>query len=130
MLEHIYGLTYIYTMQIDTDTLFRMCADQTRLRVLMLLQQEGELCVCELTHALGLSQPKISRHLAHLRESRLLLAERHGHWMYYRINPDLPAWATDILASTLTGTARTEPFCNDHRILKDMPNRPDAACCA
>lgn len=117
-------------MQIDTETLFRMCADQTRLRILVLLQQAGELCVCELTHALALSQPKISRHLAHLRESRLLLAERHGHWMYYRINPDLPAWATNILESTLTGSAQTEPFCRDHRILKDMPNRPDAVCCA
>jgi ArsR family transcriptional regulator len=117
-------------MQIDPDTLFRMCADQTRLRVLMLLQQEGELCVCELTHALALSQPKISRHLAHLRESQLLLAERHGHWMYYRINPDLPTWASSILDNTLTGTAQTEPFCNDQRILKDMPDRPGVACCA
>ena len=117
-------------MQFEAENLFRMCADPTRLRVLMLLQQEGELCVCELTHALALSQPKISRHLAHLRESQLLLAERHGHWMYYRINPDLPEWATAILKSTLTGSAHTEPFCSDHRILKDMPNRPDAACCA
>jgi ArsR family transcriptional regulator len=127
MLEHIYVQAYIIAMQIDTDTLFRMCADQTRLRVLMLLQQEGELCVCELTHALALSQPKISRHLAHLRETQLLLAERHGHWMYYRINPDLPAWVSAILDSTLTGSAQAEPFCN---ILKDMPNRPDVACCA
>ena len=130
MLERIYVQAYIIAMQIDTDTLFRMCADQTRLRVLMLLQQEGELCVCELTHALALSQPKISRHLAHLRESQLLLAERHGHWMYYRINPDLPAWVTAILDNTLTGSAQAEPFCNDQRILKDMPDRPGVACCA
>jgi len=117
-------------MQIDSETLFRMCADPTRLRVLMLLQQEGELCVCELTHALSLSQPKISRHLAHLRESVLLLAERHGQWMYYRINPDLPEWVTAILQNTLKGTALTEPCCSDHRTLKDMPNRPTATCCA
>jgi ArsR family transcriptional regulator len=130
MLVHIYVQAYIIAMQIDPDTLFRMCADQTRLRVLMLLQQEGELCVCELTHALALSQPKISRHLAHLRESQLLLAERHGHWMYYRINPDLPTWASSILDNTLTGTAQTEPFCNDQHILKDMPDRPGVACCA
>jgi len=117
-------------MQITTEQLFRMCADATRLRVLMLLQQEGELCVCELTHALDLSQPKISRHLAHLRESELLLAERHGHWMYYRINPAIPEWAHTILDNARTGTAHTEPFCSDHRVLKAMPNRPEAACCA
>ena len=50
--------------------------------------------------------------------------------MYYRINPDLPAWVSAILDSTLTGSAQAEPFCNDQRILKDMPNRPDVACCA
>ena len=114
----------------DTDTLFRMLADPTRLRILMLLQREGELCVCELTHALNLSQPKISRHLAHLRESGLLLAERHGQWMYYRTDPALPEWAENILQQTLIGNANTEPFCNDHHILGNMSNRPGASCCA
>jgi ArsR family transcriptional regulator len=52
----------------ETDAFFKMLADSTRLRCLLLMQAEGELCVCELTHALNLSQPKISRHLAHLRE--------------------------------------------------------------
>ena len=117
-------------MALDTDTLFRMLADPTRLRVLMLLQNTGELCVCELTHTLALSQPKISRHLAHLRESGLLLADRRGQWMYYRTNPALPDWAENILQQTLLGNANAEPFLNDQHILKSMPNRPGAACCA
>jgi ArsR family transcriptional regulator len=79
-------------MNLDADTLFRLLADTTRLRVVMLLQA-GELCICELTHALDLSQPKISRHLAHLREGGLLLTRRDGLWMYYRINPDRPGAA-------------------------------------
>jgi DNA-binding transcriptional ArsR family regulator len=73
MLEHIYVIPYIDDMILEADTLFRLLADTTRLRIVMLLQQAGELCVCELTHALDLSQPKISRHLAHLREGGLLL---------------------------------------------------------
>ncbi|MCK5382299.1 MAG: metalloregulator ArsR/SmtB family transcription factor [Gammaproteobacteria bacterium] len=117
-------------MHIEADTLFRMLADTTRLRALMLLQEKGELCVCELTHALDLSQPKISRHLAQLRETELLLTHRRGQWMYYRINPNLPEWAQTILQHTLTGNANAEPFRSDHRVLKDMPNRPGAACCA
>jgi ArsR family transcriptional regulator len=56
-------------MNLEADTLFRLLVDTTRLRVVMLLQQAGELCICELTHTLDLSQPKISRHLSHLRES-------------------------------------------------------------
>ena len=82
-------------MRIDAETMFRMLADSTRLRLLMLLASEGELCVCELTHALELSQPKISRHLAQLRESGLLQTRREGQWMYYRIAPALPDWAPD-----------------------------------
>ncbi len=53
-----------YAMSIDTKSLFQLLSDPTRLRCLLLMQVEGELCVCELTHALDLSQPKISRHLA------------------------------------------------------------------
>lgn len=117
-------------MQIEADTLFRMLADTTRLRALMLLQEKGELCVCELTHALDLSQPKISRHLAQLRETELLLSQRHGQWMYYRINPVLPEWAHSILQQTLAGTAHAEPYRSDLDTVQQMPNRPGAACCA
>jgi ArsR family transcriptional regulator len=117
-------------MIIDGELLFRMLADTTRLRTLLLLLQEGELCVCELTHALDLSQPKISRHLAHLREAGMLLARRNGQWMYYRINPALPGWVHAVLQHTLEGHATLAPYLNDRRILGGMPNRPGAACCA
>jgi ArsR family transcriptional regulator len=117
-------------MTIDADALFHMLADTTRLRMLMLLAAEGELCVCELTHALDLSQPKISRHLAHLRESGLLVTRRAGQWMYYHINPALHDWAQGIVQNTLEGNRDSRPFVDDHRVLKDMPNRPGTACCA
>ena len=118
------------SMTIDADALFHLLADTTRLRTLMLLAAEDELCVCELTHALDQSQPKISRHLAHLRESGLLLTRRAGQWMYYRINPALPDWAQAILQHTLEGNRDSWPYVDDRRVLKDMPNRPGTACCA
>jgi ArsR family transcriptional regulator len=117
-------------MKIDAATLFHMLADATRLRILLLLQHHGELCVCELTHALHLSQPKISRHLAHLRESGLLLASRTGQWIYYSINPALPGWIQAVMHTTLEGNAGTAPFCADRHMLEAMPNRPGTACCA
>ena len=117
-------------MSFDADTLFRMLADPTRLRITLLLTAEGELCVCELTHALGLSQPKISRHLAHLRESSLVQSRRAGQWMYYRINPGLPDWAESILQQTLAGNQHTQPFVEDHRVLTGMADRPGTSCCA
>jgi len=114
----------------ETDTFFKMLADSTRLRCLLLMQAEGELCVCELTHALNLSQPKISRHLAHLREAGVLVARRNGTWMNYRINPDLQGWALDILQATLDGVRKTEPFISDRKILDTMADRPGQVCCA
>lgn len=112
----------------ETDTFFKMLADSTRLRCLMLMQSEGELCVCELTHALNLSQPKISRHLAHLREAGVLVARRNGTWMNYRINPDLQNWALQVLQTTLEGVRKSEPFLSDRKMLDTMTNRPELLC--
>jgi len=112
----------------ETDTFFKMLADSTRIRCLMLMQAEGELCVCELTHALNLSQPKISRHLAHLREAGVLIARRNGTWMNYRINPELDDWALNILQTTLDGVRSTEPFMSDRKSSTQGPNGSAVHC--
>lgn len=117
-------------MDIQADQFFRILGDLTRLRVLVLLSREGELCVCELTHALGEIQPKISRHLALLREAGVVLDRRQGQWIYYRLNPDLPEWAQRVLEATAGGVARQVPFASDKSALSKMPDRPGQACCA
>ncbi|HED18813.1 MAG TPA: metalloregulator ArsR/SmtB family transcription factor [Gammaproteobacteria bacterium] len=117
-------------MHTDPEIFFQMLADATRLRITVLLQGYGELCVCELTHALSLSQPKISRHLGQLRESELVQARRAGRWMYYRIHPDLPAWMQVVLRSTFDGVIKQSPQKEDALSLEHMPNRPGARCCA
>ncbi len=128
---NIYMYSRIFRAMLkETDTFFKMLADSTRLRCLMLMQAEGELCVCELTQALNLSQPKISRHLAHLREAGVLVARRNGTWINYRINPDLQAWALEVIQATLDGVRLGEPFISDSNMLKNMANRPGLACCS
>src|SRR5690606_28493296 len=77
---------------------FQCLSDDTRLQSLLLLQLNKELCVCDLTQALGESQPKVSRHLAELRACGLVQDERRGKWVYYRIHEKLPDWARKILA--------------------------------
>ncbi|MGO4742403.1 metalloregulator ArsR/SmtB family transcription factor [Serratia quinivorans] len=77
--------------------LFKNLSEETRLTLVLLLRQAGELCVCELVGALDESQPKISRHLAMLRESGLLIDRREGKWIYYRLSPHMPAWAAAII---------------------------------
>jgi ArsR family transcriptional regulator len=97
---------------------------------MMLVYKQNELCVCELTHALNLSQPKISRHLAQLRQCGLLLDKRHGQWVYYRINPDLPKWTLDILAISALALEEQDIYQTDHHRLNTMSDRPaKSACC-
>ncbi|MEO6696782.1 MAG: metalloregulator ArsR/SmtB family transcription factor, partial [Gammaproteobacteria bacterium] len=112
------------------DVFFRALADPTRLRCLMLLAAEGELCVCELTYALKLSQPMISRHLAALRQAGIAFDRREGLWIHYRINPVLPPWARQVLALVARANAAAEPYARDRRRLEAMPNRPPMRCCA
>jgi ArsR family transcriptional regulator len=110
------------------DDLFRALADPTRLRLVLLLTAEGELCVCELTHALAEIQPKISRHLATLRESGIVLDRRDGLWIHYRLNPKLPAWAREILATTARANGSVQPYARDAIRLKGTPHRPPVRC--
>lgn len=108
----------------------KLFSDPTRLRSLMLLMLEGELCVCELTYALGVIQPKVSRHLASLRDARVVLGRRSGQWIYYRINPDLPDWAHDALEAALEGMTMEKQFKDDLKKLANMPKRPENNVCA
>lgn len=110
--------------------LFAALAHDTRLRCLVLLQRYEELCVCELTHAIGAAQPHMSRHLGHLRELGIVVDRRDGLWIHYRINPDLPVWALHVLRETSAGVAEHEPFAGDGAALAVMPNRPGAPRCA
>ncbi len=108
---------------------FKCLSDETRLRCICLLQKEGKLCVCELTTALALSQPKISRHLASLRQCGLLQDSREGQWVYYQINPQLAEWTRPLLVNTLSAVETTAPFITDLQRLQQMENRPELTVC-
>ncbi|MBM4429974.1 MAG: winged helix-turn-helix transcriptional regulator [Chloroflexi bacterium] len=75
----------------ETDALhalyadLRILADEQRLRILHFLTS-GERCVCEITQALGISQPLASYHLGLLREGGLVRDRRDGQWIYYSLH--------------------------------------------
>ncbi|MEC6739022.1 metalloregulator ArsR/SmtB family transcription factor [Acinetobacter baumannii] len=81
----------------DQTDFFKCLSDPTRLDILKIIIAKQNVCVCELTEQLDLSQPKISRHLALLRNLSILLDQRQGQWVYYRLNPHLPDWANSVL---------------------------------
>lgn len=76
---------------------FDALSDPLRRRILAMLLEKDERCVCELHGALDEAQPKVSRHLAVLRDAGIVAARREGVWMHYRIHPELPAWAFRVL---------------------------------
>jgi ArsR family transcriptional regulator len=70
------------------------------------------------------SQPKISRHLAQLREAGIVSDRRQGIWIYYRLHPALPDWTLEVLAATSAGVQAETPFSTDLDTLEKMPARP------
>ncbi len=60
-------------------------ADETRLQMLGLLLEHGELCVCDFVEVLGITQSKASRHLRYLVNAGLLADRREAVWVYFRI---------------------------------------------
>ncbi|MEC8858830.1 MAG: metalloregulator ArsR/SmtB family transcription factor [Pseudomonadota bacterium] len=93
---------------------FKAVADETRLHSLLLIEQAGELCVCELMAALELPQPKISRHLAQLRRSGIVSDRRDSQWVYYSLHPNLADW----MRSTLSDARH-----HSHRIIAEPMQR-------
>ena len=105
---------------ITPESFTRVLSYPTRLRILMLLLQEEELCVCHLTNILQMVQPKVSRHLAVLRESDMLLDRRDGLWVHYHLHPNLPLWCYKTLVSLSEGCTNAEPYINDQKLLGDV----------
>lgn len=110
-------------------SLFKCLADETRLKSVLLIVAEGELCVCELTAALDISQPKVSRHLAQLRDCGLLSTRREGQWVYYAINSALPEWARTVITATAKANqSLTKACCNRLWAMGDRPQRNGQLC--
>jgi len=68
----------------ERATVFKSLADEKRLKMLTLLKFR-EMCVCELTAALGLTQPNLSHHIKKLENAGLVTHERRGKWVYYSL---------------------------------------------
>lgn len=106
------------------NSFFKALADETRLRCLVLIIAEGPLCVCEFCHAMSLSQPKISRHLAMLRRLHIVKDERQGLWVFYKLHPGLRAWMRVVLEQAARGVVAEKRFMADRRRLAGMAGRP------
>jgi ArsR family transcriptional regulator, arsenate/arsenite/antimonite-responsive transcriptional repressor len=110
------------------DLMFRAFSDRTRLRLLHLLRG-GEMCVCDLTAILDAPQPKVSRHLAYLRRTGLVLARKDGLWSHYRLTPPKSAFHKKLL-ECLENCFQDVPELAADAQLRGKIKRQKAACCS
>lgn len=113
---------------ISADQWFSALAHPDRLRCLILIRQKGELCVCEFSHALSLSQPTISRQMAILKEKKVVSDRRQGVWIFYQLHPDLPDWCRDVLSSIEKTLRSQSPFSEDSQHLSLIADRSENPC--
>ena len=118
-----------FVLMLDEQAFFDVLSDETRRRILGLIIKEEELCVCELFFALDMHQPKVSRHLAVMRDAEVLTMRKKGTWVYYRLQPQLPMWALKVLEMMVQGVASVPVYYHDVERLSAMSNRP-MKCCA
>lgn len=109
----------------EMENLFLALADQTRLRILNLMRR-GEVCVCFFVEVLGESQPKISRHLAYLRNAEIVEARRDGKWMHYKIIVPENEHAALILRNALGWLESQEKMREDYKKLESVCYSIDA----
>jgi ArsR family transcriptional regulator len=70
----------------ELSEIFKMLGDPTRLRIMRMLAENGEICVCKIQEALGVGQSVVSHHMAALRHAGLVFHRRDGQRVMYRIN--------------------------------------------
>ena len=83
-------------------------ADETRLRIVNILRN-GELCVCQITEVLGISQSKASRHLSILKTAGIVADRRQAQWVYYSLINKQP----DFFFALLQDLEKIKEFQDD-----------------
>ncbi|MGL4223987.1 metalloregulator ArsR/SmtB family transcription factor [Vibrio misgurnus] len=106
---------------------FKLLSDETRVRCLLMIAREQQMCVGELTEALAESQPKISRHLALLRASGVVVDTRQGQWVFYRLSDQLPGWMKKQIQGLVESNCLKREYQADILRLSEMQSRP--TCC-
>ena len=112
-----------------TVEMFKSLADETRLRLLVLLQGGNEYCVCDLMQALDMPQSTVSRHLAYLKRNGWLQGRREGVWMYYSLNKAMDALLQTQLLLVVSKLADSAQCRTDRqRLAAHLQNKGAHTC--
>ena len=70
----------------DLDQVFKALGDPTRLQIVKMLAEGGEVCVCSIVDSLDMNQSAVSHHMSKLKQAGLLHSRREGQWIHYSLN--------------------------------------------
>ena len=112
-----------------TAEFFKSLADETRLRLLLLLHGGQEHCVCDLMHALDMPQSTVSRHLAYLKRSGWLQDRRKGTWMYYFLTKEMNSFFQAELVLLINRLADSDVVHRDRERLETYLRDKETKSC-
>jgi ArsR family transcriptional regulator len=104
-------------------------SDPIRLRIVLLLQAEGELCVCDLMAVLKLPQSTVSRHLAYLKRSCWVDIRREAVWKHYSLSSESCTICTELLQTLKKYAGNLPEATSDHDTLIAFQKTKDNQIC-
>ena len=96
--------------------IFLACSDTSRLRILNLIFNNGEMCISDLERILDFTQTKTSRHLIYLKNSGILTFRKYNQWMFYQIKDEV----FDIIKQILQFVNRDPILQKDQSVYRTM----------
>lgn len=112
----------------DHSQIFKALSDPIRLRMILLLQSEGELCVCDLMAVLKLPQSTVSRHLAYLKRSCWVDTRREGVWMYYQLSRESCQMCRELLDTLQKNVSTLAEAVADRKALTEFLKNKSPSC--
>lgn len=100
------------------DEMFKALGNPTRLRIIRMLAEQGEVCVCKIVDAFKINQSAVSHHMGKLKQAGLVHHRKDGQWIYYSLN------TATIDAGPLAFLAEAVSMAKDARRAVE-----DSACC-
>lgn len=69
----------------NIDAIFKAMGDPTRIKIIKMLAENGELCVCKILESLEMTQPALSHHLSTLKNAGIVSPRKQGQWIHYKL---------------------------------------------
>ena len=109
-----------------TLNIAKALADGNRMRVILALMENDELCVCQITEMLGLATATVSRHMSVLQNARLVESRKESRWVFYRLVDTFPVVLRRWLQESLAGAP--EVAADRRMLLTILACEPDDLC--